>query len=78
MTSAQALSSPSKGVKENNLVELSGAIFMIKFWSVRKNCEKIIETRKHENTDRAMEVSDYEIVFQMGFYSFVILQIFAR
>ena len=44
MSAQRALSSPSEEAKEDNIEKWSGAIFVIKFWSVT-----------HEMTDENME-----------------------
>ena len=52
MPAARALSSPSREVKEDNVEKWSGAIFVIKFWSVTHAQN---DGRKHGTSD----IGDY-------------------
>ena len=52
MPAAQALSSPSGEAKEDNVEKWSGAIFVIKFWSVTHEM-------MDENTDGTSDIGDY-------------------
>ena len=52
--SAQAVSSPSGVTREDKVTEWSGAIFMMKFWSVTKKCDRSMETRTEPRRSMTM------------------------
>ena len=59
MPTARALSSPSGAAKEDDVVEWSGAIFVIKFWSVTKKYDEKCDEKCEENTDGTSDIGDY-------------------